>query len=278
MIVKKIYFMALLSFGSSAFCQNFEYINSQGTINSNSLYNLPAFQFRGGSYIRSDGTYLVFQQNGSGSDKSFYISDFSEIVITGTIKANSTINANNTINSNSAYDKPAYQFRGGSYIRSDGTYLVFQQNGGGSDKNFYINGFSNIKKDNEIIYHSGNINREDVDFRANNIWAKEIRVSLTNPWADFVFSDNYKLKSLPDLESYIKQNGHLPEIPKFEEVESCGINICDLNTKLLQKIEELTLYMIAQDRKIAGLEKQNLRITALEAEIRTLKAASSGNE
>ncbi len=108
------------------------------------------------------------------------------------------------------------------------------------------------------------------------IRANEIKVDMNG--ADFVFEEDYHLMPLTELEKFVKDQKHLPEIAPAGEMTENGTGLGDLNTKLLQKIEELTLYMIAQDRKIAGLEKQNLRITALEAEIRTLKAASSGNE
>ena len=117
-------------------------------------------------------------------------------------------------------------------------------------------------------WHSGNLNRPDVDFTANRIWAKEIRVSLTNPWADYVFNANYKLKSLTELEYYIKQNGHLPEIPKSKEVEATGVNVGEMQTKLLQKIEELTLYIIEQNKAIEELKQvvklQNEKINIVE--------------
>lgn len=74
------------------------------------------------------------------------------------------------------------------------------------------------------------------------IRAHEIKVETS--WADFVFKPDYRLRSLKDTENFIKTNGHLPEIPSAKEVEKHGINIGEMNAKLLQKIEELTLYVI----------------------------------
>ncbi|MDR6560596.1 MULTISPECIES: RICIN domain-containing protein [unclassified Arcicella] len=85
------------------------------------------------------------------------------------------------------------------------------------------------------------------------ILANELRVRTS--WADFVFEKDFKLKSLSEVENYIKTNGHLPEIPSAKEVEAKGISVGEINAKLLQKIEELTLYIIQQDKRIKQLEK-----------------------
>lgn len=91
------------------------------------------------------------------------------------------------------------------------------------------------------------------------IRAKEIKVETG--WSDFVFEKNYKLNSLSEVESFIAANGHLPEIPSAKEVEENGVDVGSMESKLLQKIEELTLYIIEQNKKI---EMQNTRIQALE--------------
>lgn len=75
-------------------------------------------------------------------------------------------------------------------------------------------------------------------------------------WADFVFKDDYELMSLNKIEDYIAQNGHLPDIPTAKDVEENGIGVGQMQTKLLQKIEELTLHLIKQNKRIADLEKR----------------------
>ena len=87
-----------------------------------------------------------------------------------------------------------------------------------------------------------------------NIHAEKVIVSGVS--ADFVFEDDYNLRPLNEVESFIDKNGHLPEIPSANEVETKGIELAEMNAKLLQKIEELTLYMIKQDKRIAELEKK----------------------
>ncbi|MDP3913868.1 MAG: hypothetical protein Q8R96_09040 [Bacteroidota bacterium] len=84
------------------------------------------------------------------------------------------------------------------------------------------------------------------------LFAKEIEVK-TNVWADFVFKSDYKLMPLNELERFIKENNHLPNIPTEAEVKTDGINVAEMNVKLLQKIEELTLYVIQ-------LKKENEQI------------------
>ncbi|PWG79180.1 hypothetical protein [Pararcticibacter amylolyticus] len=88
---------------------------------------------------------------------------------------------------------------------------------------------------------------------AGSIHAREVKVSV-DAGADYVFEDSYKLQSLKDLDSYIKKNRHLPEVASAGEMEKEGINLSEMNVKLLKKIEELTLHIIEQDRRIEQLE------------------------
>lgn len=85
------------------------------------------------------------------------------------------------------------------------------------------------------------------------IRAKEIKVE-TSGWSDFVFEPSYKLPDLKQTEVFIKENKHLPDIPSAKEVAENGINLGEMNSKLLQKIEELTLYIIDQNKRIEKLE------------------------
>lgn len=85
------------------------------------------------------------------------------------------------------------------------------------------------------------------------------RLSVSKPTgADFVFKEDYPLPSLTDVESYIKLHSHLPEIASADEMKAEGLELGTFTIKLLQKIEELTLYTIEQERRIQALEeKQN---------------------
>ena len=91
-----------------------------------------------------------------------------------------------------------------------------------------------------------------------NIRAKEIKVETG--WSDFVFEDDYDLPTLDEVEKYIKTHRHLPEIPSAKEVEENGVELGKMDSKLLQKIEELTLYIIDQEKRIKKLEAINTQL------------------
>jgi len=76
------------------------------------------------------------------------------------------------------------------------------------------------------------------------------------PWADYVFHASYKLRPLNEVEQYIKQHHHLPEVPSAKEVEKNGLDVGDNQAMLLKKIEELTLYAIEQQKEIAALKQE----------------------
>ncbi len=108
------------------------------------------------------------------------------------------------------------------------------------------------------------------------IGAREIVVE-TGQWSDFVFSKDYELKNLEEVESFIEENKHLPDIPSEREVLENGVALGEMDAKLLQKIEELTLYMIEQNKetkklieKVEILESEN---TVLKEKITKLETA-----
>ncbi|MBX7045483.1 MAG: hypothetical protein K1X86_06530 [Ignavibacteria bacterium] len=76
-------------------------------------------------------------------------------------------------------------------------------------------------------------------------------------WSDFVFEKNYKLRSLSEVEQFVNENKHLPDIPSEKEVTENGVSLGEMQSKLLQKVEELTLYIIDQNKRIEKLEKEN---------------------
>ncbi len=106
-----------------------------------------------------------------------------------------------------------------------------------------------------------------------NARANEIVVNTTG--ADFVFKKNYRLSKLEEIEVYVKKNHHLANIPTADAMNENGMAVGELNTKLLQKVEELTLYLIEQNKQLTNqqksnqeqkkkLEQQETRIAALE--------------
>ena len=122
-----------------------------------------------------------------------------------------------------------------------------------SSGNSYFNGGNvGIGTDNPI--HKLDVN--------GVIRAKEIKVEAD--WADFVFDKDYKLPTLQEVETHINEYKHLPNIPSEKQVKEEGVNIGEMQAKLLQKIEELTLYVIEQDKTI---NEQNRRMNELEKKV-----------
>ncbi len=120
-----------------------------------------------------------------------------------------------------------------------------------------------------LIQNSGNVGlgttTPDEKLAVNgNIHTKEVRVDLIG-WSDFVFEKDYNLPTLKDVENHIKEKGHLKDIPSAKEVAENGILLGNMNAKLLQKIEELTLYTIEQQKLI---EEQSRAIKALQENLK----------
>jgi hypothetical protein len=94
---------------------------------------------------------------------------------------------------------------------------------------------------------------------AGNINSREVKVTV-DAGADFVFENDYNLHSLDFLDKFIKENKHLPEIASAEAMRKDGINLSEMNIKLLQKIEELTLYMIEMKKENEEMKRDILKL------------------
>ena len=105
-----------------------------------------------------------------------------------------------------------------------------------------------------------------------------IKVKSYAAWPDYVFDEEYKLPPLAEIAAYVKEHKHLPEIPAAAEIEKDGLDVAEMNKQLLKKVEELTLYLIQQQKdneatlkRIKILEGENERVTR---EIEKLKDTS----
>jgi len=143
------------------------------------------------------------------------------------------------------------------------------------------------------INSSGNVligkasQQPNVNYRLDiNGSARANEIVVNTSGADFVFDKTYTLPKLSDVKDYIDKNQHLPEIPSAKEMQTNGVELGEMNKKLLQKVEELTLYLIDKDRqdkekdvKLAMLQKQkneqNSRILALEKALSKLTSNQS---
>ncbi|MEM9361249.1 MAG: hypothetical protein AAGA43_01385 [Bacteroidota bacterium] len=90
-----------------------------------------------------------------------------------------------------------------------------------------------------------------------NIHAEEVKVDLSVPGPDYVFKEGYELKPLEEVQNHIKEHGHLPNIPSAKDMEENGIQLGEMNMKLLEKIEELTLYILELKTEQNALKRDN---------------------
>jgi len=166
-----------------------------------------------------------------------------------------------------------------------------------SDDN-YVGGMQYSHSTNALIFRANNHNSDMVidsngnvgigtttpgDYKlavagTTGIIAEKVTVKVKESWPDYVFEEDYNLPSLEEVEKHIKEKGHLENIPSAKQMEeSDGIDLGAMNTKLLQKIEELTLYTIQQEKKIEKLAdqnkqliKENKRIDILEEKVNAI--------
>jgi hypothetical protein len=138
---------------------------------------------------------------------------------------------------------PSSQFIG----TTDAQPMIFKTNNTeqlriGTDGRIKIGAFANAPADAKLA----------VD---GFVYARKLTITAAS-WADFVFGNNYSLPALTGVEKYIKKFRHLPGVPSEAEINKQGINVGDNQAILLRKIEELTLYLIAQNKKITKLQAQ----------------------
>lgn len=102
------------------------------------------------------------------------------------------------------------------------------------------------------------LNGDYLLYVAEGIITERLKVAIegSNDWSDYVFEPDYSLLSLEQVQEFIDANGHLPGVPSAEDVAKNGIDVASMDAKLLEKIEELTLYILNQEERISELEAQ----------------------
>jgi hypothetical protein len=144
---------------------------------------------------------------------------------------------------------------------------------GGGKMALCQNGALVIGSDNLLITDVADLGTNDLEFQLyveKGIRTEKVKVDAkAGNWPDFVFEDNYNLPSLTSVENYINENKHLPNVPSAAEVEQNGVDLGEMDKILLQKVEELTLYMITQQKLIVeqqkALELLQLQVTELKS-------------
>jgi len=122
--------------------------------------------------------------------------------------------------------------------------------------NFFYNGTGNVM----TVQGDGNVGigvfspayKLEV---CGTIRSKEVIVQTG--WCDYVFDSSYKLRSLDEVANFVSQNKHLPNIPPAADVETNGLKIGDISMKMMEKIEETTLYLIDLNKRLKALENEN---------------------
>lgn len=150
----------------------------------------------------------------------------------------------------------------GIYVRSDGNYGTKMYFG-------TTDSYASGTKMRMMIDHLGGVGIGAPSIPAGyllavggKIIATEVVVRLLPSWPDYVFKKGYKLKTLNELEEYVEANHHLPGIPSAKEIDKDGLSIGDIVTKQMEKIEEMSLYLIEINKKVENLETENKQLKA----------------
>jgi hypothetical protein len=215
------------------------------TVNADGDVVLTTDQGSGGSTIINAGTNISVTGNGStglpyiisstASNDNIYTTD-------GTLAGNRTVTMNNN---RLMFDTD-----------SNGAIYIGDRNDIGNNANFPM------ANDSYRLFVEGGILTEKV----------KVALRSTANWADFVFESDYKLASLKEVEAFINKNKHLPGIESADKLVENGLDLADMQAKQMQKIEELTLYVIEQDKK---LKKQSEEIDKLKALVNELLKKSN---
>jgi hypothetical protein len=218
------------------------------TISGNNIYNTlpgyvgigtaPSFPLDVAGMIHSSYSLLVDQANGAN--------------IGGWFRGYANTSANVVVHGNQG-NWVAWWLTGSSGYMKLG-------NGGGNET--WV-GAINIDQSNHVGINTQNTNGYTFNVNGTAVFdgvtVKNFSGNKPNatPWADYVFNKDYQLPSLSSLESYIRTNNHLPGVPTAAEVQKNGLDLAATQAKLLEKIEELTLYTIELQKQVDELKKKS---------------------
>ncbi|MBD1261604.1 hypothetical protein HZY62_13450 [Maribacter polysiphoniae] len=187
-------------------------------------------------------------------------------VLTVNGNASTSIRIENDVNSQESSIRFRVKNASGSFYHSDISSFYDGNNGiigikaphnntPGVGYDFVVNSFGNV-----------GIGTTSPDAKlavSGEIHAKEVKVDLVG-WPDYVFKKDYNLPTLEEVEKHITEKGHLINMPSAEKVAVNGIQLGEMNKLLLEKIEELTLYILEQDKQIKALKELDKRLLKIE--------------
>lgn len=209
----------------------------EGTIGTTSNHN---FRFLANNVVAGE-----IKNNGNWAIGS--TSAFEKLDVDGAINLGTTTNTN----------AGTIRFDGGDFEGYDGVSWKSLTSGGSGGSSVWS------QSGNDISYSSGAVGIGTSNIATGFILSvdgkaimEEVQVELSQNWPDYVFEEEYNLMPLSEIEYFIDQNGHLPNIPSASKVESEGIALGEMQRLMVEKIEELTLHMIE-------LEKENVRLRNL---------------
>ena len=170
----------------------------------------------------------------------------------------------------SSYNSKSFSIEHHFYGQTNSSINFFR---GGGKTEGYMTFNTNNNSEKMRINANGNVSIGTTDADPTgamltvkgSIHTKEVIIDLNAPLADFVFTPTYKLMPLHEVEQYVTTNSHLPEMPSAAEVSKNGLSVGEMQNKLLKKVEELTLYVIEQQKTI---NQQSTKIEELEKKMK----------
>jgi hypothetical protein len=274
-------------------------VQNGSTSNSPNLYFGTETNPSSGKYLRLKDYWLTFHaHHHEGFKFELYNNDTNTTNTGVTISGNGNVGIGNTdpyatldiINSGAAWATRGIRLLGPNIVANSGHSLMISVGKGDSIRNMgqmYFNYANDNSTSNRLSFglHSvddvlnilgtGNVGIGTTtpgSYKLNvagSVRANEVVVNTTG--ADYVFEDSYKLKPLEEVEQYIEKEKHLPEIPSASEMKNNGVGVSEIQAKLLAKVEELTLYMIDQNKKLESVIKENEQLKSRVAELENEK-------
>jgi trimeric autotransporter adhesin len=235
--------------------------------------NLFAFgNVKGSLMLNAAGSIGISYYNGVTNKLRYFIDSTTRTSIGGTAWPKAHVHINNT---DDVQDTLRITNNTTGHNSTDGLAMgnngnnAFIWNYENANLTLGTNNTERLRIDNSGLVRIGNVNTAAGYklFVEQGILTEKVKVAVktTSEWSDYVFAPTYKLMPLPQLATYVATQHHLPNVPSASEVVTNGIDIAKMDAKLLEKIEELTLYMIELQQQNEVLSK---RLKALEAQVK----------